>query len=157
MEKSCHQKVRCEWWSKIGRENFHNQSNMKASCFDGVARNSTGGQHKFVISLCNEQHHLRARLHWRSNKHSDIMKTERGKQLFVLQAKEHWVNEGENRARKVSLSSNDRFQVITARKVSIFLSKNVWFFDTSDDDDDGVDAFLSTFILSPKSHKLFAY
>jgi hypothetical protein len=31
----------------------------------------------------------------------------------------------------------------------MFLSKNVWFLETSDDDDDGVDAFLSTFTLSP--------
>lgn len=47
------------------------------------------------------------------------------------------------------------FQVITARKVFIFLSKNVGFFETSDDDDDGVEAFLSTFTLSPKSFNKF--
>jgi hypothetical protein len=39
--------------------------------------------------------------------------------------------------------------VITDRKLLMFLSKNVWFFEISDDDDDGVDAFLSTLTLSP--------
>jgi hypothetical protein len=46
------------------------------------------------------------------------------------------------------------FHVITARKVFIFLSRNVWFLETSDDDDDGVDAFLSTLLLSPRSKVL---
>lgn len=44
---------------------------------------------------------------------------------------------------------NKCLTVITAKKVFIFLSKNVWFFETSDDDDDGVDAFL-LYALSPK-------
>ena len=46
------------------------------------------------------------------------------------------------------IETNQDF-LITARKLFIFLSKKFWFFETSDDDDDGVDAFLSTFILSP--------
>lgn len=45
-----------------------------------------------------------------------------------------------------------KYWVITARKVFTFLSKNVWFLEMSDEDDDGVDAFLSTFTLSPMRH-----
>lgn len=47
--------------------------------------------------------------------------------------------------------------VITARKVFTFLSEDVWFLEMSDDDDDGVDAFLSTFTLSPRRYNVINF
>lgn len=55
----------------------------------------------------------------------------------------------EGEIHKTSKKSISIYWVITARKVFTFLSKNVWFLEMSDDEDDGVEAFLSTLTLSP--------
>lgn len=72
----------------------------------------------------------------------------------IIWLRGRYIEEEEKRRQKIFWSESQNvikwLWLITERKLFIFLSKKVWFFETSDDDDDGVEAFLSNVLCSPK-------